>query len=129
MPYQIHWEIPESILRVQLQGHVTLEEFMDIDYLVNEALATLKPEMQISLMVDVNEAHTVPQAFNDLKASQTYARATHSRIKYILIVCGNNKLLRLMMLLVFNLARPSIQFFDTSVQALSFMSIVNRART
>ncbi|MCU0497168.1 MAG: STAS/SEC14 domain-containing protein [Anaerolineae bacterium] len=129
MPYQVQWEIPESILRVRLWGHVTLEDFIAINHLINEAIAMLTPETQVSLLVDVNEAHSVPQTFNDLKASQTYARASNSRIKYILVVCGNNKLLRLMMLLIFNLARPSLQFFDTPVQALSFMSIVNRART
>jgi hypothetical protein len=128
VPYQVDWEIPQSVLRVQLTAHVTLPEFVEVNRMVTDKLNTVSADAGIALMVNVNEALSVPQAFNQLRLSQTYATSSNSRLKYILIVCGNNRLMRLMMLLTFNLCRPSLQFFDTPAQALTFIRNMNDYR-
>ncbi len=126
MPYQIEWEVPQSVLSLRLLDHVTLQEFVEIDRGITDRLDTVSDDARIALMVDTIAAKSVPQAYNDLKASQTYAVRRNAQLEYILVVSGSNKLMRLMMMLTYNLCRPRLQFFDTPAQALFFLSRTGR---
>ena len=126
MPYQIDWQIPQSVLTLQLDGHVTYEEFVEIDKVITDHLNTVNVGTRIALIINANNAKSVPPIFNELKTSQSYAVDGHNaRVGYILVVSGGNKLMRLMMMLIYNLCRPSLRFFDTSVEAERFLSTVN----
>lgn len=129
MPYQIHWELPHTVLHLKLTDDVTLQEFVEVDRIITEALGAEGVDETVMLIVDVNDARSVPQSFSQLKASQTYASRYNSRLRHILVVCGGNKLMRLMMLLTFNLCRPSLQFFDTTAQVETFIRQVRRLHT
>ncbi|MBX3064701.1 MAG: hypothetical protein KF726_17090 [Anaerolineae bacterium] len=72
---------------------------------------------QIALVVDITELKQVPTAYSQLKATQTYLSRPELRA---VLVAGNNKLLRLMMMLIFNLSKPTLRFFDSVAQALEF---------
>lgn len=128
MPYRVYWEAPNAMLYLKLSGDVSLQEFIEIDREITRYLASDKLEEKLTLLVDVNDAKSVPQSFNQLKASQTYASVYNSKLSYILVVSGGNKLMRLMMMLTFNLCRPSLQFFDTPMQALSYFSQMRRSQ-
>lgn len=129
MPYRVYWEAPNAMLYLKLSGDVSLQEFIDIDREITRYLASDKLEDKVTLLVDVNEAKSVPHSFNQLKASQTYATVYDSKLSHILVVSGGNKLMRLMMMLTLNLSRPSLQFFDTPMQALSYFSQVRRSQS
>jgi hypothetical protein len=123
MPYQINWETPEAVLSLRLLDQVTFQEFVEIDRSITAHLNEGSPDSAIVLIVDVTQATSVPQSFNELKTSQTYATAANLRLKWILVV-SSNRLMRLMMLLTFNLCRPTLRFFDTLVDATKFIATV-----
>lgn len=125
MPYQVEWEQPQSVLRLRLLDQVTFQEFVDIDRDISELLKTISADAHIALLVDANETSGVPRAYNEIKTSQTFATRRNSQIRLILIVT-NNKLIRLMMLLIYNLCRPMIHMFDTMAQAQAFVSRSHR---
>ena len=79
-----------------------------------ENLGADSGEKNIVILVDITRPGSLPRAVNELKASQTYVR--RNDIKSIMIA-GTNKLMRLMLLLTFNLCRPSLRFFDNLEQA------------
>lgn len=128
MPYQVHVQAPDALIYLKLTGDVSLQEFIEIDREVTRYLEADSLDEGIAMLVDVNDAKSVPQAFNQLKASQTYASVYGSKLSYILVVSGGNKLMRLMMMLTFNLCRPNLQFFETPMQAMSYLSQVRRSR-
>lgn len=121
MPYQVYWDAPKMLLYLKLTGDVSLQEFVEIDRDITHYLASYEVGESIALLVDVKDAKSVPQSFNQLRTSQTYAYEYYqSKLSHILVVSGNNKLMRLMMMLTFNLCRPSLQFFEAKTQALSY---------
>jgi hypothetical protein len=127
MPYQISWETPEAVLCLRLLEQVTLQEFVEIDRTITSHLNDSSVDASIALMVDVTETKSVPQSFSELKNSQTYATAANVRLHWILVI-GNNRLMRLMMLLTFNLCRPSLRFFDTLVDGTKFISTMQQTK-
>jgi hypothetical protein len=53
-----------------------------------------------------------------IKASQGYMH--NPRLKWILII-GSTKLMRLTMIVIFNLARAYLQFFQTADEAIQYL--------
>ncbi|GEM_PF-3348275 len=120
MAYKVEWEIPEAVLSLKLSGAVTFDDFVEIDRLINEKIKQLDSQAVIKLLVDVTHTSSVPQFYQRLSSTQTYANQMNSPLKHIMIVSGDNKLMRLVMLLVFNLCRPTLLFFKSHDQALAF---------
>lgn len=110
MAYRVFWQIPHQIICVELEGNLTLNDFQQINQDILEHLGSENRERPVTLVIDVTRPSTTPQAFAQLNASQTYT--LRRDLKFILVV-GSNKLMRLMMLLTFNLCKPSLRFFDT----------------
>jgi hypothetical protein len=118
MTYRVFWHIPQQVIFLELEGNLTLKEFQQLNRDVVEHLGTENADRQITLVVDITRPSTAPQAFAQLKASQTYTQRRD--LKSILVV-GRNKFMRLMMLLTFNLCRPTLRFFDTNDEAALFL--------
>lgn len=124
MPYQVHWESPDTLLYLKLTGELSFQEFIDIDHEITGYLSRDYRANKVVLLVDVKDAKSVPQTFKELKASQSYAYDYNFNLSHILIVSGGNKLMRLMMMLTYNMCRPSLQFFETPAQAWAYFSHV-----
>ncbi|MCC7205706.1 MAG: hypothetical protein IT323_00270 [Anaerolineae bacterium] len=114
MPYQVFWQVPHEILCVHLEGHLSLEEFHVINEAVVGELGDEGAQHRYAILIDITHPASLPQAFQPLRESQAYARRRD--VKYILVV-GRDKLLRLMLLLTFNLCRPALRFVDTMEEA------------
>lgn len=126
MPYQVNWEVPQVILNLQLLDDVTMPEFASINDEINSHLPHTSSDVPLALMIDMTHTRSVPKDFKALMASQRYA-TTRSPIKWILVI-SSNRLMRLMMMLTYNLCRPQLHFFDTKEEALRFLEYINRGR-
>ncbi len=109
MPYQLTWQTPDTILHLELTGHVSMEEFIQIDDRVNAYLDKRQTSNQVVLIIDAVGAQRVPQEIAQMKASQTYANRRD--VKHLLIVT-NKKQIRLIMLLTFNPCQAFLRFAD-----------------
>ena len=126
MAYRIFWRVPQQTLWMELEGDLTLNDFKQINCAVVEHLGADEGNRQVALVVDITRTGKIPQAFAELRMSQTYGQRRD--LKFI-IVAGTNKFMRLMILLTFNLCRPSLRFFDTMDQALAFSQRVVGTKT
>ena len=124
MAYRVFWRVPHHTLCLELEGDLTLDDFNLINRAIIDHLGGETTDRRIALVVDITRPGSIPQAFAQLKASQTYV--LRHDLKFIL-VAGSNKFMRLMMLLTFNLCRPSLRFFDNVDQALTFVQRVVHA--
>jgi hypothetical protein len=127
MPYQIEWDEPGSILTLRLIDRVTLDEFDRIDQEIAAHFAEAPESDSFMLIVDTDSASSVPQDFTRLQMSQRYAAGSTPKLRHILVVSGKNRLMRLMMLLIYNLCSPNLRFFDTLDQAHGFVRQVRHS--
>jgi hypothetical protein len=116
MAYQLSWDVPQHVLSLKLSGDIRFQDFVDINRLVHEYLQ--ESDRQIALMVDVSETKTLPGAIEQIKTSQSYLY--HANMAWILVI-GSSKLLRLTTLLIYNMGRPSLRWFDRIEQAQHFL--------
>lgn len=119
MAYQLAWNIPQKILRLDLSEDVSLADFLEINRLMTDYLK--EKQSRIAIVVDASNLKIAPYGIEPIRVTQTYLR--NQQIAYVLIVTGN-KLTRLAMLLLFNLAGPSVQFFDNFDQVQRFMKVL-----
>ena len=124
MTYRIFWQVQQQVLCVELAGDLSLDDFNRIN---GEVINHLGDEpttkyRDVTLLVDITRPSSTPRVFEQLKQSQTYV--FRRDLKFIL-VAGSNKFMRLMMLLTFNLCRPSLKFFDDVDHALKYVQMVS----
>lgn len=116
--YDVYWDVPGYVLCLKLIDAVTLEEFIEIDSLISKHLSNT--HTRTAIVIDITAARHVPFPSDQLRASQSYTQ--HPMLKWLVVV-GGNKLLRLMMLLTFNLSRASLQFMDNTEKLESFLQL------
>jgi hypothetical protein len=105
--YQVYWYIPDYVLCVKITDSISSDELTGLGAVVTMHLLDI--ETRVALLIDITEATQMPFPTDVLKRSQTYIQ--NPMLKWLLVV-GQNKLMRLMLLMMFSLARPSLQFFD-----------------
>ena len=118
MTYRVFWQIPQQILCVELEGDLSISDFNHINRAVTDHLGAETANPHVALVVDITRPGQVPTAVIQLRETQTYVLRQDLNV---ILVAGSNKFLRLMMLLTFNLCRPSLKFFDTMDEALKFI--------
>lgn len=116
MPYQISWLVPSKVLHLHLKDEVTLEDFHAINEQVKLFMA--EGDQRLALIVDMNQTRRVSYNVEQIRASQQYAQ--DARLDWILVV-GSNKLLRLTMMVIFNLARAPLQLFQSVDEVKIFL--------
>lgn len=117
MAYRVFWEVPQGILRLELAGVLSLEDFSQINQTVSEHLGVETSDRRLALLVDTSQLSGMPSSVAQLQVSQKYL--LRQDLQFILIT-GSTKLVRLLLLLTFNLCRASLRFFDNTDQALVF---------
>jgi hypothetical protein len=116
MAYKVYWEVPQQVLRIELEGNLTIEDFGQINRAVIDLLGVETTRRQINLLIDITRPSRTPRDIQQIKSSQTYVMRRD--LKHI-FVAGTDKFMRLMMLLTFNLCKPSLTFVDTIDRALA----------
>ncbi|MGQ9909253.1 MAG: hypothetical protein ACUVS2_10510 [Candidatus Flexifilum sp.] len=115
--YGIGWDRPGKLLRLQMTGDLSVEAFVDIDRQITTHLRA--QDEQLILLVDASAASISPYSIEQIRTTQTYLQSPQIER---LVVISNNKLNRLTMLLLFNLCRPPLQFYESFEQAQRFLS-------
>lgn len=118
MGYQLAWEIPNSVLCLTLGAEVSMGEFVEINEEINQCLDDRENTDRIVLKIDAIETKFVPKELSRMKNSQTYANRLD--VKSLLFV-GEDKYVRLIMLLTFNLSRAILHFANDHDHAQRFM--------
>jgi hypothetical protein len=116
MSFQVTWGVLERVLELRLDGDITLDEFRAIEQHISAKLGE-RPG-QVILLVAASSVRIDPEAVGRIRASQSYLQG--QRIRHVVVV-AKDKLARLSLLLIFNLCRPTLRFFDTDDLAASFL--------
>ncbi|MCC7209356.1 MAG: STAS/SEC14 domain-containing protein [Anaerolineae bacterium] len=116
MAYQVAWSDLERVLELNLEGNVTLDDFRAIEKHISARLE--ERDGPVTLLVAASSVRISPDAVGTIRASQSYLQGQH--IRHIVVV-AKDKLARLSLLLVFNLCRPTLRFFDTDDLAAHFL--------
>jgi len=103
--YKLSWLIPQRVMYLRLSGTTTLEELENINRFISSGLE--ETSEQVALVIDATDSNGFAVGIDQLRASQRYGQ--HPRLKSI-IVLGTNKLIRLMLVIVFNVATASLKF-------------------
>ena len=120
MAHEITWNTPRRVLQLKLSNNLSLEEFIEIDRQITERLQEC--DERIALIVDASDATFSPYSIERVKPTQKYLNS-YQIVQ--LIVVGDKKLNRLVMMLLFNLCRPRLQFCDNFDQAKRYISMTN----
>lgn len=116
MAYEISWMSEPSVLQLRLQGAISLDEFEEIGQAVDAEINRYNSRM--ALIIDISQTTSITHAVERVREAQHYAH--NSRLKWLLIV-GSNKLMRLTMLVIFNLSRAQIQLLSSLDEAQVFL--------
>ncbi|MFN8373567.1 MAG: hypothetical protein U0694_11925 [Anaerolineae bacterium] len=119
MGYQLSWRIPQRAVYLKLDIETSLAEFEEINRLIVGYLNQC--EKRLFLMIDVNDFKPNALIWDRIRASQKYV--SHEKLEYVLIVGQNtNRLIRLMMLVLFNISRAGLKFVETFEEADAFLA-------
>ena len=121
MSYRIFWEIPETVLCLALGEDVSTEEFVEINDQINSFMDARTATRSVILKIDALNTERIPQSLSTMKNSQSYAN--RKDLKSILVI-GPNKYVRLVMMLTFNLSRPTLHFAMNHEHANRFVESV-----
>lgn len=112
MAFEINWNADGQVVDIALCDHVSLDEMQLINQRVMETID--QAAGKIAILIDVSRMNTGYYTVEHLRNTQQYM---HSQKVETIIVVANNKLNRLIGLLVFNLTHIPLFQFDNSLQA------------
>lgn len=118
MPFEITSSTHGKGLYLKLINEVSIESFVEIDSQINTHLR--QTTEAVVLIVDASSAKVNPYSIERIKPTQTYLQST--KINRIAVI-SPSKLNRLAMLLLFNLCRPILQFYDSLEHAPALFEI------
>ncbi|MBC8099598.1 MAG: hypothetical protein H7Y11_09150 [Armatimonadetes bacterium] len=106
MAYEVSWHIPDKILLLRLSGDYTLDEGREVDTLLLKALNDSPTNMGV--LIDAR-AMNRPYNFQAIRDTQTYMNHRHA--SYIFVV-ASDRIIKLAMLVIFNLSHAYLITFD-----------------
>ncbi len=111
MPYELVWHIPEKVLKLEIIGEYTPEIAKEAnDCIVEELNRSATP---LLLLMDATQMAR-PYRFQEIRATQHFMN--HHKLRYI-FVATNDKLIRLSIVIIFNLSRAFVQLYGTAEEA------------
>ncbi len=118
MGYELSWHIPARVMFLRLSAEPTPLEFEAIN---KSIVANLnQADKKLLLLIDVSDFKPNALIWDRIRASQTYV--SHDNLEYALVIGQkNNRLVRLMMLVLFNVSKAGLKFFETLEEANTFL--------
>lgn len=112
MSYELNWYSIGRVLHLNLINGLSLDEMETINQQVTDTIE--KANQKIVVLIDVSALNTGYSTVDQLRNTQRYMN--HRKLDAIVVV-ANNKLNRLISLLVFSLARTPIFQFENAEAA------------
>jgi hypothetical protein len=111
MTYELSWYIPDRVLSLGISGKYTLEDARQVNLLILQELDRIsKP---LILFIDAMGMQR-PDNFQGIRSTQTYMN--HQKLKRI-VVAANDRVVKLAMMVIFNISRADLTLFDSIEQA------------
>lgn len=98
--------MPRKVLYLVLCGHYTLDEAMEVNRLICEELD--KSQSSLNIFIDVTQMQK-PYNFSAIRNVQTFIN--HPQL-FSIFVISEDRLMRLSMMVIFNLALAQLHFCD-----------------
>ena len=111
MPYKLSWHIPGKVLSLSLSGNYSLDAAKEVNRRINNELD--KSQTPLLLLIDAVKMDR-PYHFDSIRAVQTYM--DHQNLKQIYVVAAD-RVVKLSMLVIFNLSRARLQLCDNVEKA------------
>ena len=111
MSYELGWHVPGKVLSLSLSGTYTPENAKEVNQLITDKLD--QSQSPILLLIDALNMDR-PFHFASIRSLQTYM--DHRNLKHICIVT-DDKIVKLSMLVIFNLSRARLHMFDNVEKA------------
>jgi hypothetical protein len=106
MGYELNWHIQHKVLSLTLVGDYTIEEAREVNQLILDELE----QRQTALIIFINATQMKrPHNFGDIRSVQTFM--DHRQLKHIYVTSAD-RLVKLAMMVIFNLARAPLNMFD-----------------
>lgn len=111
MAYQLTWHIPEKVLLLTLTGEYSLQDAKDVNLHILHEIE--QSAGSIILLIDVLQMNR-PFNFTNIRDAQTYI--SHPRLQDIFVIT-DDRLMKLAMIVIFNLTRAHLHTFDSLEKA------------
>jgi len=106
MTYELTWHESKKALRLTLSGDYLLEEAKEVNRRMLDELET--SQMPLLILIDATHMNR-SYRFSDIRTAQTFM--DHLKLKAI-YVATNDRLVKLSMMIIFNLSRASFYICD-----------------
>lgn len=115
--YVLSWYIPDKVMMLCVHGDYTAEEAADVNRQIMDALD--HSAGRLSLLIDAQQMGR-PREFQEIRALQTYMN--HPRLTHVYAVAAD-RVVRLALLVIFNLARAQFMLVDNLAHAERAMGV------
>ncbi len=114
--YTLNWHTPGKVLQLTLSGDYPVEEAQEVnDVILSVLTKTNSPHF---LLIDATQM-TRPRNFKAIRAVQNYM--DHRQLKHIYVVTTDN-LVKLAMMVIFNLSRATLHMSNDTMRANRMMA-------
>ncbi len=121
MSHKLVWRPTDRVLTLTLTGEVSLMDFVDVSADIDVMLGNVTDPLV--LMVNAEDVRLSRSGLSQTRTSSHYME---SRLVEHLLVVASDKIVRLTLLVVFNINRPVLRFFDHMDQAEYHLRTVMR---
>jgi len=121
MSHKLVWRPTDRVLTLTLTGEVSLTDFVNVSADMDVTLDSVTDPLV--LIVDAENVRLIRSGLPQTRTSLSYRE---SRLVEHLLVVANDKIVRLTLLVVFNINRPVLRFFDHMDQAEYHLRTVMR---
>ena len=119
MAYELNWHMPGKVLYLVLSGHYTHDEAEKVNQLIHDELD--KNQTSLNIFIDVTRMQK-PHNFATIRNAQTFIN--HPRLHCIFVI-AEDRLMRLSMMVIFNLAQAQLYLCDQLETAERMLDTLN----
>ena len=112
MSHKLVWRPTDRVLTLTLTGEISLMDFVTVSDDIDVMLGSVTEPLV--LIVDAENVRLSRSGLSQARTTPTYME---SRLVEHLLIVASDKIIRLTLLVVFNLNRPVLRFFDHMDQA------------
>ncbi len=104
--YQLTWYVPDKVLLLSIYGNYPVEDASEANQHNTEVLT--QSQSPLFLLIDARQMNR-PYNFDRIRSTQTYMH--HPQLRRI-YVAASDQVIRLAMVVIFNLSRASLHLYN-----------------